>query len=107
MLQMDNVVVESKIDKDSSSESVYYGNVDIVHAEGITGKDVKVAVLDVMFDTSNPKLIDRVVEAKSFRNGLDTQFVAQSNDNDDLTVHGTAVAEIITDVAPEARIISI
>jgi len=99
--QMGNVVVDIQL-TESTSESVYFGNVDIVHNEGIKGKDVKIAVLDLSFDLENPKISDKIVEAKSFRNGIETTFVSQDKDGGNIIAHGTAVAEIIADIAPEA-----
>ena len=99
--QMGNVVVDTQL-TESTSESVYFGNVDIVHSEGIKGKDVKIAVLDLSFDLENPKISNKIVEAKSFRNGIETTFVSQDRDGSNIIAHGTAVAEIIADMAPEA-----
>ena len=78
------------------SEGVYFINADLVQYAGITGKGIKVAVLDLAF-TDIPKISDNIVEVKSFRQGLD--FIPlQGNEGE--AGHGTAVAEIITDVAP-------
>lgn len=82
------------------SEGVYFINADLVQYAGITGKGIKVAVLDLAF-TDNPKISDNIVEVKSFRQGLD--FIPlQGNEGE--AGHGTAVAEIITDVAPEVEL---
>jgi subtilisin family serine protease len=82
------------------SEGVYFINADLVQYAGITGKGIKVAVLDLAF-TNNPKISDNIVEVKSFREGLD--FIPlQGNEGE--AGHGTAVAEIITDVAPEVEL---
>ena len=67
---------------------------------GITGKDVKVAILDMAFDTSNRKISSNIQESKSFRHDLDNSLVPVSGFRDE-NKHGTAVAEIITDVAPD------
>jgi len=82
------------------SEGVYFINADLVQYSGITGKGIKVAVLDLAF-TNNPKISDNIVEVKSFRKGLD--FIPLQG-NEDEAGHGTAVAEIITDVAPEVEL---
>ena len=82
------------------SEGVYFINADLVQYAGITGKGIKVAVLDLAF-TDIPKISDNIVEVKSFRQGLD--FIPlQGNEGE--AGHGTAVAEIITDVAPEVEL---
>jgi len=99
--QMRNVIVDTQL-TESTSESVYFGYVDIVHSEGIKGQDVKIAVLDLSFDITNPKIADKIVEVKSFRNGIETTFVSQDKDGSNIIAHGTAVAEIIADMAPEA-----
>jgi subtilisin family serine protease len=98
--QMGNAVIDTQLSS-TVSESVYYGNADIVHTSGITGHDVKVAVLDLSFDLTNSKISDKIVEAKSFRNGIETTFVSQDASVSSVIAHGTAVAEIITDMAPE------
>ena len=99
--QLEDIIKEERMDH-KVSEGVYSINADIVHAKGITGKDVKVAVLDLSFDLANPKIADNVVESKSFRGGTSGLWSQQSHDGTDSLAHGTAVAEIITDVAPDA-----
>lgn len=82
------------------SEGVYFINADLVHYKGITGKGVKVAVLDFAF-TNNEKISDNIVEVKSFRQGLG--YVPIQGFEHEAS-HGTAVAEIITDVAPDVEL---
>lgn len=82
------------------SEGVYFINADLVQYAGITGKEIKVAVLDLAF-TDNEKISDNIVEVKSFREGLD--YVPLQGLGDEAE-HGTAVAEIITDVAPDVQL---
>ncbi|MGY5148673.1 MAG: S8 family serine peptidase, partial [Candidatus Nitrosopumilus sp. bin_68KS] len=84
------------------SEGVFSTNVDIVHGSGITGEDVKVAVLDIVFDIENPKISDNIVDFKSFRNSFENSMVLQSIEQGESQSHGTAVAEIISDVAPNS-----
>ncbi|MCV0367084.1 MAG: S8 family serine peptidase [Nitrosopumilus sp.] len=86
------------------SEGVFTINADIVHNSGITGKDVKVAVLDMIFDTDNPKISDKIVDFKSFRNSFENSMISQTIAQGETTSHGTAVAEIISDVAPNAEL---
>jgi subtilisin family serine protease len=83
---------------------VFSINADIVHNSGITGKDVKVAVLDIIFDTDNPKISDNIVDFKSFRNSFENSMISQTIIQGETTSHGTAVAEIISDVAPNAEL---
>jgi len=86
------------------SEGVYSINADIVHDFGITGKNVKVAVLDLIFDIDNPKISDNVVDYKSFRNSFENSLIVQTITSGKNTSHGTAVAEIISDVAPNSEL---
>lgn len=76
---------------------------DFVNQQGVTGKKIKVAVIDFAFDTKNPEIFNNKVEEKSFRhdfgNGLYPVDTGKPETN-----HGTAVAEIITDVAPDAEL---
>jgi len=82
------------------SEGVYSINADIVHSFGITGKKIRVAVLDLAFDIDNPKISENVADFKSFKNSVLTQTISQ----DKSANHGTAVAEIISDVAPDSEL---
>ncbi len=69
---------------------------DHANAAGHTGKGVRVAVIDTGFDVANPEIAGNVAEYKSFYSGSDI-----AGDN---YLHGTAVAEIIADVAPDAEL---
>ncbi len=86
------------------SEGVYAINADIVHSSGITGKGVKVAVLDLIFDIDNPKISDNIVDFQSFRNSFENSMILQSIEQGESVSHGTAVAEIISDVAPNSEL---
>jgi len=86
--------------EESLSEGVYFMNADLAQYAGITGKGIKVAVLDLSF-TNNPKISDNIVEVKSFRQGVS---VLPDNWDGNEALHGTAVAEIITDVAPDVEL---
>ena len=83
------------------SEGVYFMNADLAQYAGITGKGIKVAVLDLSF-TNNPKISDNIVEVKSFRQGVNV-FPDHWDGNEAL--HGTAVAEIITRCCSRCTII--
>ena len=66
---------------------------------GFTGKGVKIGVLDVGFDGYQDLLgsdLPANVVAQSFRSGLAIDGTGE--------VHGTAVAEIIHDIAPDAEL---
>jgi subtilisin family serine protease len=82
------------------SEGVYFINADLAQFAGITGEGIKAAVLDLAF-TENPKISDNVVEVKSFRQGIGYLPI---QGNGDEAIHGTAVAEIIVDVAPDVEL---
>jgi len=82
------------------SEGVYFINADLVQYAGITGKGIKVAVLDLAF-TDNSKISENIVEVKSFRHGLDFAPLQGMGSE---AKHGTAVAEIIVDVAPDVEL---
>ena len=82
------------------SEGVYFINADLAQFAGITGEGVKAAVLDLAFN-DNEKISDNVVQVKSFRQGIGFLPI-QGNGGE--ASHGTAVAEIITDVAPDVEL---
>ncbi len=65
-----------------------------INSAGFTGQDIKIGIIDLGFDVTNPEIASNVVEARSFRADGD---IATSNPS-----HGTAVAEIVTDIVPDA-----
>ncbi|WP_135827465.1 S8 family serine peptidase [Halorussus halobius] len=70
-------------------------NVSTVHAAGITGENVTVGVVDVTgFDADASALDGRVADARAFESG--------GSIDDDTTDHGTAAAETVARVAPDA-----
>src|SRR5438552_3886959 len=77
---------------DSISEGADMIGADEIKAAGFTGQDIKVAIIDTGFNIANPAIAANIVEAKSFR--------ADGNISTSDPRHGTAVAEIIVDVAP-------
>ena len=82
------------------SEGVYFINADLAQFAGITGKGIKAAVLDLAF-TDNEKISDNIVQVKSFRQGMGYLPIQGTQGE---AAHGTAVAEIITDVAPDVEL---
>lgn len=64
--------------------------VESLHTNGHTGDGVTVGVIDDGFETSTPELNDRVVDTRS--------FVMTQQD----AAHGTSVAEIVTQTAPDS-----
>jgi subtilisin family serine protease len=85
---------------DTIGEGVALIGADRWHDAGITGQGVKVGILDCGFrnyqDLLGSELPQQVV-AKSFVRGL-------NDTNDSPERHGTAVAEIIHEVAPDAQL---
>ena len=81
-----------------TSEGVPVINADDLHALGVTGSGVKVAIIDAGFKgyATNPELpASCIAEVKSFRADGDIEAGE---------VHGTACAEIVHDVAPGAEL---
>ena len=81
------------------TESVHVIGADAWQAAGITGKGVKVGVLDRGFDGYRSLLgsdLPADVVVQSFIAGLEADQAG--------TVHGSAVAEIIHDIAPDAQL---
>lgn len=64
------------------------------HSSGITGRNVKVAVVDLGFKDYELVGLDKIRELKSFRN--DGKL--------DDTIHGTLCAKIISEIAPDAEL---
>lgn len=82
------------------TEGVAVIGADVWQAAGITGKGVKVGVLDIGFDKYKSLLgsdLPANVLARSFTAGTEVDQTG--------TVHGSAVAEIIHDIAPDAELI--
>jgi len=74
-----------------------------VHSGGYTGNGVKVALLDMAFDVNNDEIRNNVKNTKLFRHSFDGGLVDVEGYGYE-AVHGTAVAEIITDVAPDVEL---
>ena len=71
---------------------------DLLNTAGYTGDGVKVAVIDTGFDVTNPEISGNIAEYRSFS----SSGIAGSDIDD--SDHGTAVAEIIVDIAPDAEL---
>ncbi|WP_167467382.1 S8 family serine peptidase [Haloarcula quadrata] len=61
-----------------------------LHQNGVTGDGVKVGVIDSGFDRDNPAIGNNVVTTRSFRSTAGDP------------AHGTAVAEVVTQTAPDS-----
>ncbi len=84
---------------DVEIESLGVINADAWQEAGFTGKGLKIGVLDLGFNKYRSLLgteLPAEVKVRSFISGVD----ADESD----TVHGTAVAEIIHDIAPDAEL---
>lgn len=73
-----------------------------IKTAGIKGKGIKIAVLDLGFDTANTELA-KIVESKSFRYDFGNKQISLKGYETEY-VHGTAVAEIISDIAPKSEL---
>ena len=79
-----------------TSEGMRVIGSDTLNAHGHTGKGVKVAVIDGGFDINNPEIKRNIVDYRSFGDPLGIV-----GDDDQ---HGTAVAEVIVDIAPDVKL---
>ncbi len=69
---------------------------DLMNDAGYDGSGIKVAIIDLGFDITNPDISGNIVEHRSFWVGSTIAGDTLGN-----TQHGTAVAEIIVDMAPD------
>ena len=78
-------------------------NANIPHEVGIQADDIKIAVLDLAFDDAHNEIERNVVESKTFRHDFDGLKIPLEGFGNE-SIHGTAVSEIIVDVAPKAEL---
>lgn len=83
-----------------TSEGVALTGADVWQAAGITGKGVKVGVIDGAFNNYRQFLPNAKVATKSFR--ADGQIEDAETDGE--TIHGTACTEILNEMAPDAEL---
>jgi len=85
------------------SEGVEKINTDDFHSAGYTGNGIKVAVIDLGFEG-----YEELLGTELPNNVITKSFYNSTSGNGDITgegeVHGTAVAEIVHDVAPDAQL---
>ena len=91
------------IQHESHVSEVGFINADLVQFAGITGRGVKVAVIDFAFDLNNPKILPNIAYTKSFRYGIDNSALPLTGLESEY-IHGTAVAELLVDTAPNAKL---
>lgn len=85
-----------------TSEGVLRSNANAWHAEGWRGQGVRIAVIDAGFQDYPARLGTELPANVSIRNFVDFQSDAQV---DGTTKHGTACAEIVHDMAPDAELL--
>ena len=85
-----------------SEGAIQMGSV-LINDHDITGNGVKVGVIDLAFDDDNEEISEKINRnlSKSFRHYLGTNDTIPLNTNNSEIYHGTAVAELIIDVAPD------
>jgi subtilisin family serine protease len=81
------------------SEGVALTGADAWQAAGITGKGVKIGIIDGAFNNYAQFLASANVTTKSFR----TDGLVEDK-GDDESIHGTACAEILNEMAPDAAL---
>jgi len=82
------------------TEGVGVMNADTLHSDGITGSGARVAVIDHYFHTDNPKYSNRIVATVG-----DSTYFTSDSEYSGARQHGTACAEIVADVAPDAELV--
>ena len=87
----------------SVSQGVESINADLVQNSGVTGNGIKIAVFDFAFDVLNSEIKNNISESKSFRHNFDDSLISVMGLGSEV-VHGTAVSEIIVDVAPDVEL---
>ena len=80
----------------TASEGAALVGAHLMNQAGYTGRDVRVAVIDTGFDVTSPEIGDNVRGYRSFAFGGDITGYSPED-----KAHGTAVAEIIVDMAPD------
>ena len=90
------IIVGSGIPNDITSEGTRIIGSDLMNDAGYDGSGIKVAIIDSGFDITNPEIAGNIVEHRSFWAGGTI-----AGDTLRHTQHGTAVAEIIVDMAPD------
>ena len=73
----------------------------IPHGLGVQADGIKIAVLDLAFDVTNDEIKNNIMDTKTFRHDFDGLKIPLTGFGHEAT-HGTAVSEIVIDVAPKA-----
>lgn len=89
-----------------TTEGVQRSNAQLIHAAGITGTGRTIVVIDDSFDGASPELAGRLdVDASQIFDETGLCGGSLLCGKEPGQSHGTAVAEIVADMAPGARII--
>lgn len=75
---------------------------EVMHTNGFTGEGVTVAVIDSSFRPNSQEIVDNVASTKLFDSGDNCHGSIKCGRDDES--HGTAVAEIIVDMAPDVSL---
>jgi len=75
----------------------------IPHGLGVQADGIKIAVLDLAFDVTNDEIKNNVKDSKTFRHDFDGLKIPLDGFGHE-SIHGTAVSEIVIDVAPKAEL---
>jgi len=89
---------------DFESEGVSFSMADDMHAAGFKGTGIKVAVIDDSFFITHHKIVDNI----EFSHLFDSENKCFGNINCNKSAdnsHGTAVAEIVVDMAPDVNLL--
>lgn len=89
---------------DDVSQGVEVTFADDMHAQGITGNGITVAVIDDSFFPSNPEISGNIIASTLF----DSAGLCSGSIQCGATLgnsHGTAVSEIVVDMAPNVRLV--
>jgi subtilisin family serine protease len=98
-IQRIDVPVSGTLVNHDHSEGVEFSFADEMHFLNYTGNGIKIAVIDGGFLVSNPEISSNIVFTKHCT-ALGTVACGDVNGNS----HGTAVAEIVVDMAPDAQL---
>jgi hypothetical protein len=98
-VQRIDVPVSGTLVNHAKSEGVEFSFADEMHFLNFTGNGIKIAVIDAGFLTSNSEITSNIVFSKHCT-AFGTVACGDTNGNS----HGTAVAEIVIDMAPDAQL---
>jgi subtilisin family serine protease len=98
-VQRIDIPVSGTLVTHDKSEGVEFSFADEMHFLNFTGNGIKIAVIDDGFLTSNPEITSNIVFSKHC-----TAFGTVACGGTSGNSHGTAVAEIVVDMAPDAQL---